>query len=273
MARGGVKLFLMEKGKVVTLEDRVPKIKQQRKQKANRRLIIYLSLFFILLFLIIYSQSPLSKVSGLTVSGNLHVTDEEVITLSGVTKETSIWRVNEEKAAELIQQHKEIASVEVQRIFPNSVEITIDEFKRIAYIYETGNYYPVMENGKMLSVLDDEDSLPDDAPLMLNWKNGEMVENFIVELIKLPESIIYSISEIHHTPTDIDPYHITMFMNDGYEVSATIRDFSDKMAAYPSIVEQLDPEVKGVINLEVGTFFKPYETGGEEEEETDESDR
>ncbi|WP_426912336.1 cell division protein FtsQ/DivIB [Sutcliffiella horikoshii] len=268
-----MKLFLMEKGKVVTLEDRVPKIKQQRKQKANRRLIIYLSLFFIMLFLIIYSQSPLSKVSGLTVSDNLHVTDEEVITLSGVTKETSIWRVNEEKAAELIQQHKEIASVEVQRIFPNSVEITIDEFKRIAYIYENGNYYPVMENGKMLSVLDEEDSLPDDAPLMLNWKNGEMVENFIVELIKLPESIIYSISEIHHTPTDIDPYHITMFMNDGYEVSATIRDFSDKMAAYPSIVEQLDPEVKGVINLEVGTFFKPYDTGGEEEEETDESDR
>ncbi|KMJ58545.1 cell division protein FtsQ [Bacillus sp. LL01] len=263
----------MEKGKVVTLEDRVPKIKQQRKHKTNRRLIIYLSLFFILLFLIIYSQSSFSKVSGIAVDGNVHVLDDEIIKISEITNETSIWRVNVEKVSELIQQHKEISGVEVQRKFPNSVEISIEEYKRVAYIYESGNYYPVMENGKMLSVLDDKDALPDDAPLMMNWKNGEMVENFIVELIKLPESIIYSISEIHHTPTDIDPYHITMFMNDGFEVSATIRDFSRKMVAYPSIIEQLDPSVKGIINLEVGTFFKPYESGGEEEEETDESDR
>lgn len=257
----------------MTLEDRVPKIKQQRKQKANRRLVIYLSLFFILLFLIIYSQSSLSKVSGVTVDGNVHVPEDEIIKLSEITNETSIWRVNEEKVAETIEQHKEISEAVVQRKFPNSVEVSIEEYKRVAYIYESGNYYPVMENGKMLSVMNEEDALPDDAPLMMNWKNGEMVENFIGELIKLPESIIYSISEIHHTPTDIDPYHITMFMNDGFEVSATVRDFSSKMGAYPSIVEQLDPSVKGVINLEVGTFFKPYETAGEEEEETDESDR
>ncbi len=257
----------------MTLEDRVPKIKQHRKQKANRRLVVYLSLFFILLFLIIYSQSSLSKVSGISVDGNVHVPEEEIIELSEITKETSIWRVDEEKVAEMIQLHKEVSAAEVQRKFPNGVEIRIEEYNRVAYIYESGNYYPVMENGKMLSVLDDEDSLPDDAPLMMNWKNGEMVESFIGELIKLPESIIYSISEIHHTPTDIDQYHITMFMNDGFEVSATVRDFSNKMASYPSIVEQLDPSVKGVINLEVGTFFKPYETTGEEEEETDESDR
>jgi cell division protein FtsQ len=261
----------MEKGKVVTLEDRVPKIKEQRKQKANRRLIIYLSLFFILLSLIIYSQSSLSKVSVITVTGNRHVPEQGIINLSELTNETSIWRVNENRVADLILQHKEIEAAEVQREFPNNVSIFIDEYNRIAYIYEEGTYYPVMENGKILSAMDSSGELPDDAPLMMNWSHGDMVESFITELIKLPESIIYSISEIHHTPTEIDPYHLTMFMNDGFEVSATIRDFSSKMAAYPSIAAQLDPDVKGVINLEVGTFFKPYETAGEEE--TDEGDR
>ncbi|QFT88780.1 Cell division protein DivIB [Bacillus sp. THAF10] len=262
----------MEKGKVVTLEDRVPKIKQQRKQKANRRLIIYLSLFFILLFLIIYSQSPLSKVSAIDVEGNFHVSDKEIITLAELSGDTSIWRVNEKDVADLIKQHKEISQTKVQRKFPNSVVINVQEFKRVAYIYENENYYPVMENGKMLSVLTKEEPTPDDAPLMLNWKNGEMVENFIRELIKIPPSIIYSISEIHHTPTDIDAHHITLFMNDGFEVSATIPGFANKMISYPSIVEQLDPAVKGVINIEVGTFFKPYESVGEEEEATDEGD-
>ncbi|WP_230499888.1 cell division protein FtsQ/DivIB [Sutcliffiella rhizosphaerae] len=262
----------MDKGKVVTLEDRVPKIKQLRKQKANRRLIIYLSLFFILLALIIYSQSPLSKVAVIEVTGNNHVSKEEIINLAEITKETSIWRVNEEKKSELILEHKEIAEATVQRKFPNSVEINVKENNRVAYIYESNNYYPVMDNGKMLSVLEIGNHLPDDAPLMMNWRNGEMVEYFIGELIKLPQSIINSISEIHHTPTEIDANHITLFMNDGFEVSATIRGFSEKMIAYPSVVEQLDPSVKGVINLEVGTFFKPYESVEEEEDGTDEND-
>ena len=30
------------------------------------------------------------------------------------------------------------------------------------------------------------------------------------------------------------------------------------MNFYPSIVSQLNPEVKGVIDLEVGTFFQPF---------------
>ncbi|WP_078380981.1 cell division protein FtsQ/DivIB [Sutcliffiella halmapala] len=256
----------MEKGKVVTLEDRVPKLKEQRKQKANRRLILYLSLFFILLSLIIYSQSSLSKVSAISVSENRHVTKQEIINLTEISNETSIWRVNEEKASTSILQHQEIKGAEVKRKFPNKVEIIITEYNRIAYIYEDGDYYPVIENGKILASMELE-TLPDDAPLMMNWNQGDKVEEFIGELMKLPESIIYAISEIHHTPTEIEPYHITLFMNDGFEVSATVRDFSTKMAAYPSIIAQLDPNQKGVINIEVGTYFKPYETVGDEEQD------
>ena len=36
----------MEKGKVLSLEDRIPKIKEYRRRKANRRLIFLLTLFF-----------------------------------------------------------------------------------------------------------------------------------------------------------------------------------------------------------------------------------
>lgn len=256
----------MEKGKVVTIEDRVPKLKEQRKQKANRRLILYLSLFFILLSLIIYSQSSLSKVSAINVSGNRHVTEQEIIKLSEISNETSIWRVNEDKVASSILHHIEIKDVEVKRKFPNEVIIDINEYNRIAYIFEDGDYYPVIENGKILATMESE-VLPDDAPLMMNWNHGDKVEEFIGELMKLPEAIIYAISEIHHTPTEIDSNHLTLFMNDGFEVSATVRDFSKKMAAYPSIIAQLDPNQKGVINIEVGTYFKPYETVGDEEQD------
>ena len=77
---------------------------------------------------------------------------------------------------------------------------------------------------------------------------------------ELPPEIVNIISEVHYTPKNTDKYHITLFMNDGFEVSATILTFSEKMVHYPSIVSQLDPKVKGVIDMEVGSFFKAYET-------------
>ena len=79
-------------------------------------------------------------------------------------------------------------------------------------------------------------------------KADELIE-MIESLELLPSKVLNSISEIHHDPKKSDAYHITFFMNDGNEVSATIRTFAEKMAYYPSILSQLDPDQKGVINL------------------------
>ena len=53
----------MEKGNVVSLEDRIPKLKHRRKKRANRRAIMLLVLFFILLILVLYFLSPLSDIN------------------------------------------------------------------------------------------------------------------------------------------------------------------------------------------------------------------
>jgi len=60
-------------------------------------------------------------------------------------------------------------------------------------------------------------------------------------------------------------------MNDGNEVSATIRTFAKKMSHYPSIIGQLDPNQKGIINLEVGSFFKSYESEGAKTDDSGET--
>ncbi|WP_096154724.1 MULTISPECIES: cell division protein FtsQ/DivIB [Bacillus] len=256
----------MTKNKVVTLEDRIPKLKEQRKQKANRRLIIYLSFFFILIIFIIYFQSPLSKVSAIQVIGNERVSEEEVIELSTIDNSTSYWRVNEKEVSVAIKSHPEIKGVILKKKLPNTVEIIVEEHLRIAYIFDDGDYRPVLDNGKIL-IPQPDSTIPHDAPIMFYWKKHELLVSFIDELLKLPESVIYAISEIHHTPVENNNHLLTLYMNDGFEVRANIRDFSNKLKSYPSIVSQLDPSQKGVINLEVGAFFKPYETIGSEDEE------
>src|SRR3954462_11701264 len=89
----------MENGKVnvVSIEDRIPKLKQQRRKRANRRLIFLLVLFFILIAFILYFQSPLSHVKTIVISGNQIHLEKELISITGITKDTNIWKVRKEE--------------------------------------------------------------------------------------------------------------------------------------------------------------------------------
>ena len=51
---------------------------------------------------------------------------------------------------------------------------------------------------------------------------------------------------------------LTVYMDDGYEVRAIISTFAEQMAYYPEITAQLLDYEKGVIDMEVGTFFTPF---------------
>lgn len=248
----------MEKGKVISIEDRIPKLKKIRKRKANRRLIVLLSLFFILIACVLYFLSPLSYVKTVEVKGNRYLSDEQIIKLSDLNKNQSIWKVDTAQLADHIKKNPEINNVDVVPVFPNSLKITVTEHDKIAYLFKGKHFYPILENGKMLGGLDSTE-IPVFAPVLLDFKEGPVLNKLIKELTNLPEEIQNSISEIHHSPTKTDHYHITMYMNDGFEVSATILTLSDKMIHYPSIISQLNPKVKGVIDLEVGSFFKAYQ--------------
>lgn len=254
----------LEKGKIVSLEDRVPKLKQQRRRKANKRLIFLLLLFFALISCVVYFQSPLSHVNKIAVNGNESYTSDEIVSFSGLTKKTNVWKINEQEIEKELEKLTEVKSAKLEVSLPNNVSINIEEWKRIAYIMRDGMFLPILENG---TILDREmNGVPINSPILMNFSEGEAMEELIEGLNGIPDEVLNSISEIHYNPKETDAFHITMFMNDGFEVSASLRSFSEKMSHYPSIVSQLDPNVKGIIDLEVGSFFKAYEVEGAEEE-------
>ncbi|MFD4928066.1 cell division protein FtsQ/DivIB [Peribacillus butanolivorans] len=260
----------MEKGKIVSIEDRIPKLKQLRKSKANRRLVLLLSLFFILIACVLYFLSPLSYVQSVQVEGNRYITSKQIVKLSKIKKDRSIWKVDTGSTVANIKKNPEIASVKVTPIFPNSIKITVSEHNRMAYLSNDGKFSPILENGSVLEELATGE-IPVFAPVLIGFKEGKALKLLLEELDKLPVEIQNAISEIHHAPTKTDGYHIVMFMNDGYEVSATSRTLSEKMIHYPSIVSQLDPKVKGVIDLEVGSYFKAYKPTDQKEDTNEEN--
>ncbi|MEH7120032.1 FtsQ-type POTRA domain-containing protein [Neobacillus vireti] len=247
----------MENDKIVALEDRIPKLKEQRRRKANKRLVLLVILFFTMIVIIAYSQSPLSHVKHITVTGNEVYSNNEIVKASGITKDTNIWKVKESNITSKLNHLSEINKVNVQVKWPNSILIQIKEHKRVAYLKSGKNYLPIMENGKILKDRKTE-IIPVNSPILFEFKEGSVLNMMVKQLENLPIEITNSISEIHYSPKKTDQYHISLFMNDGFEVSATLRSFAEKMVHYPSIISQIDPNKKGIIDLEVGSFFKAY---------------
>src|SRR5699024_8577115 len=254
----------------VSIEDRIPTLKQERKKKANRRLIFYLSIFFLLISIIVYLQSPLSHVRTITVSGNSFVSDERVIEQSGIAKGKNIWTVNEAEAIRVIKENPVIDEADVNAKLPWTVDINITEFNHVGYAVQNDSYYPILGNGKVLKDLEQK-ATGGEAPLLIGFSDDEYLKAMTQELKKLPKGILELISEIHWQPSDDNERKIKLYMNDGYIVDGTIRDFADNMSVYPSIVSQLDKESKGIIHIGAGAYFEEFATSEENNSEEEES--
>lgn len=245
----------MDDQKIVSIEDRIPKLKQRRRKKANRRLVFYLSIFFLLICIIIYLQSPLSNIKSIEVTGNIYLSDEEVIQESHLSTDTNIWAVNLQKIEQQISKHPLVQNVVVNKKLPWTIEISLTEHAKVGYFKEDNDFYPILGNGAILSSVS---QLNGDAPLLIDFKDDEYLIRMTKELNKLPKTILNLISEVHWKPVKENQNKIYLFMNDGYIVDGTIRNFAEKMQIYPSIVSQLDPDSKGIIHIGVGAYFEQF---------------
>jgi cell division protein FtsQ len=254
----------MDKVKVVKIEDRIPKLKEHRKQKANRRLIFYLSFFFLLLLVVVYFQSDLSRVKRISVAGNYFVTDKEILDKSLLSTSTKFLNVSESQIKKRLEPITEIRSVSVEKKFYNHIVIHVKEYQRVGYFKKENTYYPMLQNGRMLDPLK-QDERPVNAPVIVSWKDPEQLESMAQELQKLPEGIIHRISEIKLTPDSSSPDKLTLFMTDGNKVVTSISKFSERLSEYPVLISQINQDEKGTFYLGISTRFEPYNREATEE--------
>lgn len=245
----------MEEKKIVSIEDRIPKLKQARKQKANRRLVFYLSIFLILISIIIYLQSPLSNVREVKVSGNTIFSEQTIIETTKITEDTNIWTVSSKKLNKELKKSPIIKSVNVKRKLPSTILIDVTEYKVVGYVSSKKNMDAVLENGSVVGNEGDPFNFSN-APTLHNFKDKDKLIRMAGELDELPSYIFNLISEVYFKPTKNNDYKIEMYMVDGYVVDTSIREFSNNMKVYPSIVSQLDSKEKGIIHIGKGSYFE-----------------
>lgn len=242
--------------KVIDIEDRIPTLKKRRKKRTNRKFIVLILLFFLVLSVLLYFQSPYSDVKTIDVKG-AHLVDENYyIEASKIAKGQSMWGFKVKDVEQALMKDEWVRDVEVKRNWIRKVTIKVKEWKKVAYLAEDGTYYPLLENGKRFEQADD--NIPIDAPVFIGITNEKKIHNLVKQLSLLKPDVLALISQINSNENATNPNAIRLFMNDGYEVRAIISTLAEKLNYYPSMVAQISNLEKGVIDLEVGSSFKPY---------------
>ncbi|HSU79144.1 MAG TPA: FtsQ-type POTRA domain-containing protein [Candidatus Angelobacter sp.] len=248
----------MSDKKVIQLDDRIPKLKAQRRQKANQRFIFYITIFFILILIVTYIESPLSNVKSVAVSGNRYIQADQIVKSSGLSTGSKIWSVNQDRIQKKLKSIPSIKQVTVKsHYFGGRVDLKISEFKRVAYVKRSGSYKPVLANGKWMP-LPNNTPIPVNAPILVGFTEGKELTGLTQQLAKMEAETLYNISEIDRTPSQLYPYGITLYFNDGNKALGNIPSLAEKMKLYPSILSSIPAGKKGVIQLRVGSYWKAY---------------
>ncbi|TQR08185.1 cell division protein FtsQ/DivIB [Psychrobacillus soli] len=242
--------------KIIDIEDRIPTLKERRRRRTNKKFSILLFLFVTTLLIVLYFQSAYSQVQTIELEGALLVPKEKYIEQSTLKLGDSMWGFKEKNIEKTLEQNEWVKFAHVKRNWLTGVHIQVEEYKQIGYEENEGTLRIILENGKVIET--DGQVLPLEGPIFSGFNEGKVRLRLIKELADLPSEVLLTISQIIYTPTENDAYSIQVFMNDGNEIKAIIPSFAEKMNYYPSIVSQLDPDIKGIIDLEVGSFFQPY---------------
>lgn len=239
------------------------KDKKNRKQKEKfefKRIHMYIGIvvFLVLLLatLLWYVFSSASDVKEITFEGNSLVTETELEERIGFSTGDKMFSISAGKAEDNVELLPVIEEVSVERDWPNNVTVNVNEYKAIAYINSEDLYFPVLENSRIQRGYP---SVPRNAPIIYNFE-GEEFDALVAALNEIEVEILESISEIYFRPTDNSMRRIHVFMNDGQEIVADYETFSDKMNYYIGIRQEIGDETGGIIDMEVGTSYLPYDS-------------
>lgn len=129
----------------------------KRKNKILKSIAIILLIIVAVTFAMV---SPLFNLQNITITGNEQISKEEITSLSGITLEENIFRINNLKLIENITQNAYINEVTIHKKLPNTIEISVIE-RKPSYMLQYGNGYVYLNNqGYMLEISSIKKALP-----------------------------------------------------------------------------------------------------------------
>lgn len=115
--------------------------------------------------IIFFMMSPLFNIVEINITGNSKISKETIISLSEIKIGDNIYKNNKKEVRNKIKQNAYIESVNIKRIIPNKLEITVKE-RTATYMLEYANSFAYINNqGYILEISD----TPLDIPIIKGY--------------------------------------------------------------------------------------------------------
>lgn len=146
-----------QKRKMAQTEDR----KIQKRKKRTRKIIKWTSIIGLIIIAFIFTlTSPLFNISEIKIENNISLTNEKIISLSGLEKGKNIFRFLESDIEKNIKEDAYVEKVKVSRNLPGTVVINVTERNRdFSLKFLNGNAY-INNQGYILEICDNTINAP-----------------------------------------------------------------------------------------------------------------
>lgn len=127
--------------------------KQARQIKKVKKALINVSLIILIITAItLFLLSPIFSIENISIKNNEKLSQEEIISLSQIEKGTNLFKIRNAEIKNNIKENAYVDEVKVNRILPNTIEITVTE-RQVAYLLEYGSSYAYIdEQGYILEI-------------------------------------------------------------------------------------------------------------------------
>lgn len=260
-------------GKLVSLGAKIQKtiiwwgknmINNKRKYSRTISNLFIVLMFFVTFLLLIFS--PLFTIKNIEVMGISKLTKTDILNISQIVTGENIFRFSIRQAVENLKKDSYIRNTKIERIYPNTVRINIEERYPLGLINFMGSYIAVDHYGYVI------DTYTDANKIVLPIIKGVKVDKYgIGQNIKIDDirkldalkEILLSIqrlnllSNINYINIE-DTYNISVFADNKFDVKiGDIKDMDYKIRFLKAILEENKKMSQGTIdvsNIERPTF-------------------
>lgn len=221
------------------------------------------------MLLALYYISPLNSLAKVDVSGNHHIDSQKIIGASGLQMNQNLWSQyfdRDQITRKVTRDFPRVKNAKIKFSSLNQFTIDVTEYKEVSLLSKDGRYLPILENGQI--VQEPQEKADKNKVILEDFTEQDQIMPTIENYHKLPKEIQSGVSQINYTPSKNNDELLTIFMNDGNRVILNISNMDEQMQYYPQVAKEMDD--KGIIDMEVGIFARPYDEKNAEDDKDQE---
>lgn len=245
---------MIEKNPLIKKKRQEVKKKRKKKRSRGPNLLFFLVLICFLtliplghqLFLLGRSWDYL-KIKQIEIKGNSRITSEQIRTWTGIEEGVNMLNFDLASYNGLAEAKPWIRSFMIERRFPNTVEIEVEERLPFLIWEDEGDYFLMDEFGILIDNMD-EDASFEDLPIFTGFKTGPSIvghrcpSHYWSDAISLVESIndVYpelmeDLIKIYISSED----KVTLILKEGRKIFLGIQGVKNKLTLLKGLLHRL----------------------------------